>query len=168
MNEYTLKPIPRLWLRVILFVVLMLPAFLSTAPWSTKILGLLLWAGLLGTFPLAQLRDGRFEKQFFVAFVPLKPRKWCLDKVARVEVNLAEPTGCWTAFVFGPANFFFFRLFDWLLPWIGGRYRLWLRSAKGHRVQVWQGSSDAAFEANVHALEKATGLSLERTGDYVA
>ena len=48
-------------------------------------------------------------------------------------------------------------LLDWLIPWAGGDYKLWLRSKSG-RLLAWQGNGEANFRHNLAVLEDATGL----------
>lgn len=157
-----LKPTPRVWLRTLLLGLLMLPIPFASATWVVKLTGLLLWTALLGSYRIARIEEGAFVVRLVVGFVPLRPRRVRLERVARLTVDIEQPTGTLWVFVIGPWNLMFSWLFDWLLPWLGGRYRVWLVSAKGRRVLAWQGNSDAFFRDNVDRLESATGLVLER------
>lgn len=163
--DQRLRPVPRTWLRTLLFAAIIVPAALfSDAPWSMKLPAFVMWAGLIGSYRDARIEAGTFRFGYVVAFVPLPAKRLKLERIVRLGVDTEESLGLGWVLLFGFWNVFITWLLDWLLPWMGGRYRVWLVTAKGRRVLGWQGNSDEAFEENVRRLEGATGLTLERTG----
>jgi hypothetical protein len=38
--------------------------------------------------------------------------------------------------------------------------RIWVRTYRGERIQIWQGNGEANFRANLVILQKETGLPL--------
>jgi hypothetical protein len=54
------------------------------------------------------------------------------------------------------------RLMDWLVPWFGGDYKLWLRTVSDERVLAWQGNGEGNFRQNLEILEETTGLPVTR------
>lgn len=163
--DQPLLPIPRVWLRALLFAGILLPVvFLSTHSWSLKLPSLLMWAALIGSYRDARIAGPVFRFNYVIAFVPLPAKKLKLDRVARLGVDIEESLSFGWILVFGFWNVLFTWLLDWLLPWVGGRYRVWLVTIKGKKILAWQGNSDPAFDENVRRLEAATGLTMERTG----
>ena len=53
-------------------------------------------------------------------------------------------------------------LLDWLIPWAGGDYKLWLRTKSDQRVLAWQGNGEANFRRNLEILEEVSGLPVTR------
>jgi hypothetical protein len=53
-----------------------------------------------------------------------------------------------------------FRIFDHVMPWLGGDHKLWLRQYDDERLLIWQGNNAAHFEANLRRLESA-GLRID-------
>ena len=62
---------------------------------------------------------------------------------------------------FGPIQWIFGWIFDFLIPAIGGPYELWLETGKGREFIVWQGFSQQHFEKNLQLLLNQTGAEIK-------
>jgi len=160
--ETSLYPKPRRLLRMVLFILLVAFFSINHATWISK-LAFAAWMALFfGSYRVARLNDGWFERQMVFMFVPLKRKRWQLARFIEIETSFEESLHIGWALLIGPALWLWSRFLDWALPWLGGNYQLRLRHVKGGPVLVWQGSSDANFEANVEILKNNTGLPLRR------
>lgn len=157
-----LVPIPRVSLRWILFAVLALFALFSNTPWLMKPLALIVPAFITGTYRESRIRNGRFQTRMVYFFVPGRRRSWKLERFVAVETELEQHAGCLTILFFGPFFWFLTYVVDWLLPWLGGDFILWLHTAKGKRILAWQGSSDENFQENLNTLVSVTGAEVIR------
>ncbi len=101
-----------------------------------------------------------------MVFVPLRPVRTPLADLKWIETDVEQrmgaASGCALAFVFGLQNLLMVWLLDWLIPWAGGDYKLWLRTLSGRRVLAWQGNGDSNFRQNMDILEEASGLPIKR------
>ena len=75
--------------------------------------------------------------------------------VADTESRITQSVGCLIIIVFW--YWLLFRIFDHMMPWLGGDYKLWLRRYDDERIQIWQGNNTVDFEANLDLL-KSSGL----------
>jgi hypothetical protein len=167
MDENTyLIPEPRIWLRITLFVFMVLIAIISRSPWHAQLGFTLMMLGLIGTFPHSRINAKGFEKQWYAIFMPVHVQRTKLTQIVRIETDVESGVGfiggC-AIFVFlGPLVFPFLWLADWLLPWLGGDYKLWLRTVSDERVLVWQGNGESNFRCNLAVLEEAFNLPVTR------
>ncbi len=159
--ERELLPLPRVKIRWILFVLLLLPALMSSTAWYEKLFPALLVASVVGTYRQSRICGDRFESRMILLFWPLRVRKWKLDRVVVIETEMASRGGMGAGLLIAPL-WIFGRICDWLLPWLGGDIKLWLRSAKGKRVLAWQGNSDEHYQTNLEILQTATGADVQR------
>ena len=159
--ERELQPHPRVKLRWILFGVLLLPALISSATWYEKLFAALLLAFVVGTYRQSRICGDRFESGMILMFKQLRVRKWKLDRVVVIETEVATRADLGTVVLFAPL-WAFLRICGWLLPWLGGEIKLWLRSAKGKRVLAWQGNSEEHYQTNLEMLQTATGAEVQR------
>jgi hypothetical protein len=161
-----LVPQPRIWLRVTILGSLTILAWIGPTPWHAKIGFPLMVAALVGTFPRPRIHADCFETEWFVVFVPARRRRIPLADVVGIETDVEQQmgmtTGCAVMVLFGLENLLMVWLLDWLLPWAGGDYKLWLRPLKGKRVLAWQGRGDNNFRQNQKILEDTTGLPVTR------
>lgn len=157
-------PPPRLGLRLTIYVALAAFGLIGSAPWANKIIWLGGMAFLFGSFRIARFADDHFERRLVLMFVPLRLKRWPRERFIEIETRYADASGI--ASLPLPLLGFVLTLwsvvFDWTIPWLGGNYKLRLRLAKGGRVLVWQGNSDANFEGNLARLQSVTGLPLRR------
>lgn len=161
--QTTLQPSPRVVLRFAIF--LCLAAFISIghASWISKLGFCASMAFLLGSYRVARVREGSFERRMVLLFVPLKTKRWPLDRFTEIETVWQDGIHVGWALLIGPGLWIFWRLFDWIIPWMGGSYQLRLRH-KGRRVLVWQGNSETVFQENLAILEGITALPVRRAG----
>jgi hypothetical protein len=143
-----------------------LAAFISIghASWASKVGFVFCMAFFLGSYRVARLNDGYFERRLVFMFVPLRFKRWQLDRCIQIETVFEEEMNVGWALLIGPVLWLWFWFFDWVLPWIGGGYVLRLRHGKGGKVLVWQGNSEANFHANLEILKNNTGLPIQRAG----
>ena len=95
-------------------------------------------------------------------FIPARTRRWSLDRFVGIQpesVPQDQFAGEWWM-IFG-SWFLWWTVLDWMMPWVGGSYKLWFRAGSGRRVLAWQGSSDTQFRENLDLLQRRTGLSIE-------
>jgi hypothetical protein len=161
--DYQLKPHPRPRLRAGLLAIFMVPLFISTVSWQVKAGGLVFWALMFGSYPVAWLREDRFEQQYVIGFVPLKAHKYRLKRIDALGLDTEEPVGILWVFIIGVGWLITFWVFDWLFPWLGGRYRLWFLTHSEKRILAWQGNDEESFHETVAQFEQATGLKCQRT-----
>ena len=162
-HDTVLRPVRRWWLR--LAVVAGLAAFAAlgpTAAWYKKALFSVAMAAWIGTFPVARICGDRFERALFVCFVPLRTKRWPLDRFTQIETDTAELPGVETAVFVGTQWWLIWALCELMFPVLGGQYKLWLRAASGKRVLAWHGASEHCFRANMETLQRRTGLPLGR------
>jgi hypothetical protein len=157
-----LSPVRRWWLRLLLVLVLAACALAAVhAPWYKRtffVLGVALW---LGTFPQGVVSAGQFERSMVVLFVPLRSRRWSLDRFRQIETDL-ESLDPETAFWIGGGWWLVWWLCDRMVPWLGGEYKLWLRAASGARVLAWRGNSERDYQDNLDLLRRRSGLPVAR------
>lgn len=162
--EVFLRPVPRVVLRLIVFVLLALFGLLGTVWWN-KLFWLVTMAFFCGTYRVSRISEGHFERRMVVMFVPLRWKRWPLEQFVEIEVLYEDPWSVGRLLPIALLNFvwvLWFRVFDWLVPWFGGSYKLRLRPAKGARIVAWQGNSEANFQTNVELLQDSTGLAVRR------
>ena len=161
--DYQLKPYPRVGLRAGLLALFLLPLFLSSVSWQVKAGALVFWTLMFGSYRNSWLREDRFEQQYIIGFVPLKVQKYRLRKLDALGVDIEQPVGILWVFITGVGTLLTFWIFDWLFPWMGGRYRLWLLTRTEKRVLAWQGNDQDTLNETVAQFERATGLKSERS-----
>ena len=160
--ERHLQPDVRIVIRRVLFGVLIIPALVASSPWFVKIVGCAMVAFLTGTYRESRIVGSRFETRMVFLFVRRDYKKFKLDHVVTIETGLEDRAGWGTFFLFGPLYWAASRACDFLLPWVGGEFKLWLRSARGRRLLAWQGNSEDYFQSNLEILQTATGADVER------
>ncbi len=159
----TFVPRPKIWLRAIIFVLLVAFILIGHPPWPSLIGFCATMAVFLGTFPRPTISADYFEKEWFVCFVPVGSKRMSLAKVVGIEVDLESRMGMLAGtWLLGAVDLLWIWLLDWLIPWAGGDYRLWLRTAQDQRVLVWQGNGERNFRRNAAILESVTGMKLTR------
>jgi hypothetical protein len=157
-----LHPIPRIAWRVAVLAALAAFISISHARWPSKV-GFCFWmAFFLGSYRVARINDGWFERRMVMFFIPLKLKRWQLERFTDIETKYEQGMNVGWALVIGPALWLWSHFFDWVVPWLGGNYQLRLRHVKGGPVLVWQGNSEANFEANLAILKNITGLPVKR------
>ena len=161
-----LLPQPKIWLRVLILALLLSMTLIGTAPWTVKLVAALTMVAVLGTFPRPRINSEFFEKEWFVVFVPVSVRRTPMADVMQIETDLEYRIGLAGGFVLslfiGLWNMLMIWLLDWLIPWAGGDYKLWLRTASGDRVLAWQGNGETNFRQNLEILEDVSDKPVTR------
>lgn len=160
-----LLPRSWLWLRIALFVAIAGFGLATGARTPSKVIWVLSAAFLLGSFRVAKIRGGQFERRMIFMFIPLKLKRWPMERFVDIETRFGDPGAMGAQLVFSIFNIFFVLwawLFDRLIPWLGGNFQLRLKLVKGGRVLVWQGNSEATFQKNLATLEAVTKLRVRR------
>ena len=161
-DSIPLRPVRRWWLRFLIFLVPASMVLFSESALHKKVIFAASMAAWVGSYPLARMRGEHFERVMFIMFVPARTKRWSLDRFVGIQpesVPQDEFAGAWWM-IFG--NWFvLWTILDWMIPWVGGSYKLWLRAGSGKRVLAWQGGSDTQFRENLDLLQRRTGLSIE-------
>ncbi len=161
-----LVPPPRIWLRATILAALTALIMMADRISFSCVAFCLTMTALLGTFPRARIGAKTFEKEWFVCFVPVGVTRTRLADVVQIETDLESRMGmvggCLLGLVFGFMNVLFIWLLDWLIPWAGGDYKLWLRTESDQRVLAWQGNGEVHFRRNLEILKNASGLPVTR------
>ena len=147
--------------RFIIFALLVGFALIGPSPWLHKAIFFLSMGLIIGSYPIVQVKQRTIEHTMIVGFFPVRRKSWKLRQFISVETD-AEPRitqaiGCLVFIIF--PIWFMFRIFDHLMPWLGGDHKLWLRQNDDARLQIWQGNNTDHFEANLQLLE-STGLPI--------
>lgn len=157
-----LVPPTRVTVRLIILVILIVPLFVIP---DLHIVGRILSCAMplivTGTYRISRIVEGRFETQFRFAFIPFPLQKCKMATVGFIETTYggAQP-GAWTFLLFGPLQFIFGWLFDYLIPSLGGPFEIWLVTAKGREIKAWQGHNQDYFDANLKLLQSQTNAEL--------
>jgi hypothetical protein len=167
MDENTyLIPEPRVWLRVTLLILLVIFGWIGPSAWYAKCIFSLVLVPLFGTYPHTRINARFLEREWFAAFVPVYIQRVRLTEITRIETDLDSGLGfvggCVIFVVLGPFAFPFFWGMDWLVPWLGGDYKLWLRTLSDNRILVWQGNGEGNFRCNLAVLEETFDLPVTR------
>jgi hypothetical protein len=163
-NRVPLQPVRRFRLRAVIWLALCALALIGTAGPGPKFAFCLSMGLLLGSFPQAYLQDRAFYRELFVLFFRVQRKRWKLERFVQIEIDLEERPFDSMANVFKLGELLnrIWALFDACVPWLGGDYKIYFRSAAAKRVLAWQGSNDAQFQANLDLLGRTTGLKVNR------
>jgi len=165
-EEIRLVPFRSIRVRMIVCGLLVALVLIGLPEWHSVIFFAISVALMLGTFPRAWIRGGRFEREFRLGFLRIHFKQWPLDEVEHLETGTEEKLGRLGTLWLLLETFFLSLLFDRLFPWLGGDYKIWLRTFGDRRALAWQGYNEAQFRANLQALETATGLTAVRGSDF--
>lgn len=148
--------------RVIVLVVLLLPLFFASrmSPlWM--LLSSLMPLMLTGTYRIARIKGEWFESQLHLGFIPLRKERCKLPGVVYIHTRYGGYEPGWGTFMlFGPIQWLFGYVFDYLVPALGGPYEIRLETAKGREVFAWQGYGQQHYEANLELLQNQTGAEV--------
>ena len=160
--DHQLTPPVDMRIRIPLLIVLLLPVVLAPRLGMVwRVLACFMPLMLSGTYRLSCIRGDWMTTTLYLGFVPVRRQKCRLAAVMSIGTKYggSEP-GVWTFVLFGPIQYFFGYIFDFLIPAIGGPYELWLETAKGREIVVWQGFSQQHFEKNLELLRNQTGAEI--------
>jgi hypothetical protein len=144
--------------RVVVLLVLLIPvAFASRLSVPERLLSCFVPLILTGTYRTSTIRDDRLATRFCFAFYPVVSSRCKLQSVIALNVKYGHVgSGMGTFLLFGPAQVIFGRVFDYLIPAVGGPYQIHLVTAKGRELVAWTGFNDEKFQTT---LELLTGLT---------
>ena len=158
-----LGPLPNWTTRWIVFVVLSLPALISSEiPWLLKPMAVALMAALVGSARASRVEGTELVTQLFVAFVPQKPERCKLKVIVLIEAENRKGIGAVDWILFLGFNWIMDRIMQWIWPWMAGELELWVVTARDKKLLAWRGNGDAAFQANLATLTSATGATVRR------
>lgn len=158
----TLRPRPLLWLRKTLACSWC--GYLIITPWSPsfKLNCCLIGLVILGTFRQTNVSATKINWHYRFAFMPFYRKTMLLQNHSCILTGWEEGSGLGEALLLGLWGTCFAPLSDWLCPWPGGSYRLWVKNTQGQRVLVWRGRVARHFHRNHKLLSQATGLPSQR------
>ncbi|HET6323163.1 MAG TPA: hypothetical protein VFG04_00580 [Planctomycetaceae bacterium] len=152
----------RLRVRIVVLVLLLVPIVVA----SRRSLLERLWACVIplsvtGMYRTSKIRGDRFTTQFHIAFFPVTTQRCNLRGVTHIDTHYGhEGSGWGTMVLFGAIQAIFGRIFEFLLPSIGGPYRISLVTARGRELTAWQGTTEAEFRRIVELLQSVTQAEL--------
>ncbi len=158
----TLRPRPLLWLRKTLTCGWC--GYLILTPWSPsfKLDCCLVGLVILGTFRQTTVSASQITWQYRFGFMPFYSRTLRLQNQTCILTGWEERSGLGEALLLGMWAMCIAPLADWLCPWPGGSYRLWVKNSEGKRVLVWRGRVERTFHRNHKLLSQTTGLPSQR------
>jgi hypothetical protein len=116
---------------------------------------------LTGTFRTSRIRGDRFTTRIHVAFLPVVSQRCNLRGVTFVDAKYGRiGSGVGTFLLFGPMQVIFGRVFDFLMPSIGGPYQIHLVTANGRELVAWQGFAEQQFRSMLDLLVGITKAEL--------
>jgi hypothetical protein len=152
----------RLPLRIVVLVLLLVPIVLAPSRGlPQRLMACIVPLILTGTYRTSKIRGDRFTTRFHLAFVPVTSHRCNLRGVTIINAKYGhEGSGWGTVVLFGPLQALFGRLFDFLMPSIGGPYQIHLVTAKGRELVAWQGSKEPQFRSTLDLLLGLTRAEL--------
>jgi phage FluMu protein Com len=148
--------------RVVVLIVLLIPVLLSSRlTVLERLLSCIVPVMLTGTYRIATIRGEKFVTRFFFAFYPIFTGRCKMQSIVALNVKYGHVgSGMGTFMLFGPAQVICGRLFDFLIPAIGGPYQIHLVTAKGRELCAWQGFNDANFQSTLDMLLGLTNAEI--------
>ena len=148
----------RMRVRLIVLILLLVPIVVAShRSLGERLLACVVPLTVTGMFRTSKIRGDRFTTSFHVAFLPVKTQRCHLRGVTYINTKYGhEGSGWGTIILFGPLQALFGRLFDYLMPSIGGPYQIHLVTAKGRELTAWQGSKQPEFR---RVLDLLLGLT---------
>ena len=152
----------RLRVRFAVLVLLLVPIVLaSRRSLPERLLACIVPLILTGTYRTSKIRGDRFTTRFHLVFWPVSSHRCNLRGVVFINAKYGhEGSGWGTVVLFGPLQALFGRLFDFLMPSIGGPYQIHLITAKGRELVAWQGHVEAQFRTMLDLLLDLTHAEL--------
>ena len=148
--------------RLVIFVGLVLFLLIGAPSVLNLIAFAVVMALILGTFPRTYVSQTEFEREMLVMFIRVQVTRRSIKDFAAIETGIEEPMPVETGFLLGFGNVFWIWALDHLFPWVGGDYKLWLKTSSGGRILGWQGDGESRFKENLKTLEQQTGLPVTR------
>lgn len=147
--------------RAIIFGCLVAFILVGQAPLHQQLFFDLTVGLMIGSFPLVEVKRKTIEQTIIVFFFPVHRKVWKFRDFISVETamepRIVDSIGCFVLLFWW--WWFLFRLFDYMFPWLGGNYKLFLRQFDDEKLLIWQGNNTSDFEANL-ALFNSAGLPI--------
>lgn len=147
--------------RGIVFILLVLFIVIGQAPIHQQLFFDITVGLLIGSYPLVEVKKKTIEQTLIIFFIPVHRKVWKMRDFVGVETGveprIADTLGCFVLIFFW--YWFLFRLFDHIVPWLGGNYKLFLRQYDDEKLLIWQGNNTTDFENNL-ALFESAGLPI--------
>ena len=146
-------------IRIPILIVLLLPVVLApNLGLGWRLLACFMPLALSGTFRITRFKGEWLHTCLYLGFVPVRRHKCKLAAIVHIGTKYggSEP-GMWTYILFGPVQWIFSWIFDYLIPAIGGPFELWVETARGREFIVWQGFHQGNFEQNLDLLRNQSG-----------
>jgi hypothetical protein len=116
---FVLRPVRRWWLRMLIFLLIIVFPVLSHAELYKKLIFAAAMAAWLGSYPLSCIRGEHFQRIMFIMFMPARTKRWSLDRFVSIQTECDpqdELAGAWW-FIFG--NWYvLWAVLDWMIPWL--------------------------------------------------
>lgn len=147
------------WLRKSL--VISWSSYLISSPWwspNSKLVCCLLAVAILGTYRETLISRTRVTWKLCLMFIPVGKWTCTLQDAQSVCSEYEEQGGMIEALLLGLWGLLLAPLLDWLCPWRGGVFKLWIKGRQGMKILVWRGRSERAFHSNHRLLHAVTGL----------
>lgn len=140
--------------RIALLVLMLLPVvFAQKLDLPKRLLACFIPVMLTGTFRTSAIRGDRFKTRFHLVFIPVVSHSCDLRAVTFINVKFGwNGPGAWTFLLFGPVQWAFGWVFEFLMPAIGGPYEIHLVTAKGRELVAWRGFVDSNFKSMLDML----------------
>ena len=158
----TLRPRPLLWLRKVLVCGWSGYLLISDWPSSVKLDCCLISLLILGTFRTITVSSQQITWTYRLSFLPFYTSQLSLKDQSNIVTGWEERSGLGEALLLGLWSTCVAPLADWLCPWRGGPYRLWVKNTQGTQTLVWRGRVERTFYRNHKLLSQATGLPSQR------
>ncbi|MDB5389336.1 MAG: hypothetical protein JWM11_4982 [Planctomycetaceae bacterium] len=147
------------WLRKLL--VISWSGYLIASTWwapNSKLLACLLAIALLGTYRETFISNSQITWKLWLGFMLLGTWNCPLQCAQSVCPEWEEQGGMIEALLLGMWGLILAPLMDWLCPWRGGVFKLWIKGPLGMKILVWRGRSVRAFHSNHRLVQTVTGL----------
>jgi len=152
----------RLRVRIVVLVLLLVPIVVaSRRSLPERLLACVVPLTVTGMYRTSKIRGDRFTTHFHLAFFPVTTQRCNVRGVTHINTRYGHVGSGWgTVILFGPLQALFGRLFDFLMPSIGGPYQIHLVTAKGRELTAWQGTTETEFRRVLDLLLSVTHAEL--------
>lgn len=147
------------WLRKLL--VICWSSYLIASQWwhpNSKLIACLTAVLVLGTYRETLVSKTNVSWKIYLAFFSLGTWKFSLQDATLLTSEWEEQGGMMEALMLGMWGLLLAPLLDWLAPWRGGLFKLWIRTSQGRKILVWRGRSERSFHYNQRLMQTVTML----------
>jgi len=147
------------WLRKLL--VICWSSYLIASQWwnpNSKLIACITAVLVLGTYRETLVSKTNVSWKIYLAFFSLGTWKFSLQDATLLTSEWEEQGGMMEALMLGMWGLLLAPLLDWLTPWRGGLFKLWIRTSQGRKILVWRGRSERSFHYNQRLMQTVTML----------